>query len=126
MRSSLRRLRDSCGLPQEPVEIFVFPASCPVVAVEFTFSAIEFACVNSSASIFVNFLRNHGVEHFVVNDVLEEPGWNKWRVQQRMDTNHFVLFLDRSEDKVFFGGMLPFAAPGDRVTSERIVEILGI
>ena len=66
------------------------------------------------------------MQHFVVNDVLEEPGWDKWRIQQRMDTDHFVLLLDRSEDEVFFGGMLPFAAPGDRVTSQRVAEVFGI
>jgi hypothetical protein len=51
----------SAILPQEAVQIFVFPASCSVVAVKFTFSAVEFWGVNSSSAIFVNFLRNHGV-----------------------------------------------------------------
>src|ERR1700676_3088618 len=87
-------------LTQKTVQIFIFPASCSVVAVKFTFSAIEFRCVNSSTPIFVNLLRNHGVQQFVVNDVLEEPGCDKWRIQQRMDTNHFVLLLHRSEDEV--------------------------
>jgi len=111
---------------QKPVEIFVFPASGSVIAVEFAFSSIEFAGMNSSAPIFVGLLRNYGMEHFVINDVFEEPGWDKWRIQQRMDADHFVLFLDCPEDKVFLGGLLPFPAPGDRVTSQGIVEILGI
>ena len=111
---------------QKPVEIFVFPASGSVIAVEFAFSSIEFAGVNSAAPVFVDLLRDYGMEHFVVNDVFEEPSWDKWRIQQRMDADHFVLFLDRPENKVFFGGMLPFPTPGDRVTSQGIVEILGI
>jgi hypothetical protein len=43
-----------------------------------------------------------------------------------MNTDHFVFFLDCSEDKIFLGGLLSFAAPGDGVTSERITEILSV
>ena len=93
---------------------------------EFAFSPIEFGGVNPPAPVFVDLLRDYGMEHFVINDVFEEPRWNKWRIQQRMDANHFVLFLDRPEDKVFLGGLLPFPAPSNRVTSQDIVEILGI
>jgi hypothetical protein len=111
---------------QKTVEIFVFPASGSVIAVEFAFSSIEFAGVNSSAPVFVDLLRDYGMEHFVVNDVFEEPRWDKWRIQQWMNADHLVLFLDRPEDKVFLGGLLPFPAPGDRVTSQGIIEIFGI
>ena len=62
----------------------------------------------------------------MVKDVLKEPGGNERRIQERMDPDHFVLFLDRSEDEVFFWGALPFAAPGDGVAFQRVTEIFGI
>ncbi len=43
-----------------------------------------------------------------------------------MYPNDFVLFLNRAEDEIFFGGIFPFAAPGDRVPFERVAEIFGI
>ena len=84
---------------------------------ELTFTAVKLPRVNFSAPAFVDFLWHYGVKHFMVNDVFQEPGRNKRRIQQGMDTDHFVFFVNRSEDKVFFWGALPFSAPGDCITS---------
>jgi len=43
-----------------------------------------------------------------------------------VDADHLILFLDGSENEVFFWGVLPFAAPGNGITSERIAELFGI
>jgi hypothetical protein len=124
--SKLQSHAKRAALPQKPIEIFVFPASCPVVTVELAFTPVKLPRVNLSATVFVNFLRYDGVKHFVVNDILQKPGRNERCVQQRMNTNHFVFFVNRSEDKVFFWGELPFSAPGDPITSQRITEVSGI
>src|ERR1700722_20927459 len=71
------------GLAQETVKILIFPAPRSVVAVKFTFPAIELAGVYSSSPVLIDLFRYHGVEHFVVNDVFKEPGWNERRIQQR-------------------------------------------
>ena len=76
----MRMLRD-WKLKKESVEIIVFPASGTVIAVKLTLSPVEFTRVNSSPPVIVNLLRHHRVEHFMVDDVFEEPGWNKWRIQ---------------------------------------------
>ena len=68
-------------LAQEPVKIFIFPAPGSIVAVKFTFPAIELASVNSSTTVFIDLLWYHSVEHFVVKDILKKPSWNERRIQ---------------------------------------------
>jgi hypothetical protein len=43
-----------------------------------------------------------------------------------MDTDDLVLFLDGPKYKIFFGKGTPFAAPSDRISLERVTEILGV
>ena len=66
------------------------------------------------------------MQHFVVDNVFKEPGRNKRSIQSWMYPNDFVFLLNRAEDEIFFGGMFPFAAPGDCVALERTAEVFGI
>ena len=43
-----------------------------------------------------------------------------------MNPNDLVLFLNGAEDKIFLGGIFPFAAPGDRVPFQRVAEVFGV
>jgi len=63
--------------PEKSVKILVFPASRSVITVKLAFAPVKFTSVNLSASVFVNLLWNNGVEHFVVDDIFEEPGRDK-------------------------------------------------
>jgi hypothetical protein len=111
---------------KESIEILVFPTSCPGIVVKLAFSPIEFVGVNLSASVFVNLLGNNCMQHLVIDHVFEEPGGNKWRIQQGMDTDDFVLLLNRSEDKIFFWGASPSAAPDDLVALKRITKVFNV
>jgi hypothetical protein len=90
------------------------------------FSPVEFSGMNPPVPVLVNFLGNNRMEHLVIDDVFKEPGRDKRRIQEWMDTDHFVLLLYRSEDKIFFWGVLPSSAPDDLVALKRITKVFDV
>jgi hypothetical protein len=93
---------------------------------ELSFTPAKLGRVDSPSAAAINLFRNNRMQHFVVNNVFKEPGRNKRSIQAWMYPNDFVLLLNRAEDEIFFGGIFPFAAPGDCVALERIAEVFGI
>src|SRR3954469_3758317 len=63
------------------------------------------------------------MQHLVIKNVSEEPWGNELLVQQRIDPDHAILFLDRAENKILFGPAFPFPAPDHCVTAQLASEI---
>ena len=122
-RSLSRRFRISVELSQKAREIFVFPTTRAFVKAEFAFAAIEFVGVNTASAISLRFVRHDGVQHFVIQDVFEEPERNEFLIEPRIDSNHAIFFLDCTENKIFFRPFATFPAPNHFVTAQTIAEM---
>jgi hypothetical protein len=119
----------SCGhdglaaLPQEAREIFVFPAPSALVKTKFAFAPIEFVGMDTAPAIPLRFVRHDGVQHFVIENVFEEPERNEFLIEPRIDPDHAIFFLDRAEDKIFFRTFATFPAPNHFVAAQTIAEV---
>ena len=63
------------------------------------------------------------MQHFVVKDILQKPGWNERLIEQRMNPNHPIFFLDGAENKILFGPLPAFAAPDYPITAQPAAEV---
>jgi hypothetical protein len=82
--------------------------------------------VNAATTGGIFLLRYNRVKHLVIDDVFEKPGRNKRRIEQRMNPNDTVLFLDRTKNKVFFRGQSSLASPTDGVAAKRAIKIFSV
>ena len=110
-------------LPQKAGEIFVFPASRAFVEAELAFAAIEFIGMHAAPAITSRLVRHDRVQHFVIEDVLEEPKRNKSLIEPGIDANDAVLFLDGAENKILFRTVAAFTPPNNLVTTKTVAEM---
>jgi len=82
-----------------------------MIAAKLTLAPIEFLGVNTPPSVPQRFVRNDGVQHFVIKDIFQKPPRNESLIQQRMNANHAVFFLNRSKNKMVFRSMFSATAP---------------
>ena len=111
------------ALPQEAREIFVLPAPSALVKTKFAFPPIEFVGMNTAPAIPLRFVRDDGVQHFVIENVFEEPERNEFLIEPRIDPDHAIFFLDGPENKIFFRTFPAFAAPNHFVTAKTVTEM---
>jgi hypothetical protein len=110
-------------LPQEPREVFVFPATSALIEAELAFAPVKFVGVNAAPTVPLRFVRDDGVQHFVIENVFKEPERNEFLIEPWIDANDAIFLLDRAENKIFFRTFATFAAPNDFVTAQTIVEV---
>ena len=75
------------------------------------------------------FVRHDRVQHFVIKNVLEEPERDEWLIEQWINPNDAIFFLDRSENEIFFRTLFTSTAPHHFVTTKptakiRVVELI--
>ena len=66
------------------------------------------------------------MEHFVINHVFQKPSRNEGGIQKRVDPDDAIFFLDCAKYEILFWWQSSPSAPSDRVSFERIVEILSV
>src|ERR1700751_3460579 len=113
-------------LSQKSIQIFVLPATRPLVAMKPLFSTVEFVRMNAATTGSILLLRYDRVKHLVIDDVFEKPRRNKRRIEQWMNPDDTVLFLDRTKYKVFFRGQFSLTSPSDAVAAKGAVKILSV
>lgn len=62
--------------------------------------AQKFLSVHLASAGWKRFVRHYGVQHFVVDDVFNKPEGHERRVEQRMNTDDLVVFLNGPKNKV--------------------------
>jgi hypothetical protein len=116
--------RDGCApLAQKTREIFLFPTSGTFVEAKFAFAAIEFVGVHTAPPITAHLVRHNRMQHFVIQNVLEEPKRDEALIEPGIDTNDAIFFLDGPENKIFFRTFSAFATPNHFVTAKTVTEM---
>ena len=64
--------------------------------------------------------------HFVVDDVIEKPRRHKSPVEQWMNADDAIVFLDCAEDDAASRALPAFAPPKNRVATQTIAKITRI
>ena len=68
-------------------------------------------------------VRHDRMQHFVIQDVLEEPKRHEALIEPGIDTNDAIFFLDRPENKIFFRTFSAFTAPNHFVSAKTVTEM---
>jgi len=63
------------------------------------------------------------MQHFMIQDVLEEPKRHEALIEPGIDTNDAIFFLDGPENKIFFRTLSAFVAPNHFVTAKTVTEM---
>ena len=71
----------------------------------------------------LGFVRHDGMQHFVIQNVLEKPERDEFLIQPRIDANDAVFFLDSAENKIFLRTFPTFAAPDYLVPTQAIAKV---
>lgn len=98
-------------LTQKAGEVLLFPATGAIVTMKFALSPVEFLGMDLAASAAQNSVWHHRVEHLVEENVFQIPARHKCLIQQPMDPNDAIFFLDRSKNKMIFRAILSATAP---------------
>src|SRR5205807_2802347 len=110
-------------LSQKPREIFFFPPARTAVTRKFPLALVKFFRVNATASIRPSFIRNHRMQHLVIKNVTEEPRRHERLIEERINPDYAVFFLDGAENEILFRAPLPFPAPRHFVTAQLSAEV---
>src|SRR5213078_4440999 len=82
------------------------------------FPLVKLFGVDPAPSVGARFVRYHRVQHFVIENVTEEPWRNERLVEQWVDPDHAILFLNRPKNKIILRSSLPFLAPNHLVSAQ--------
>lgn len=108
---------------QEAREVFGFPPSRASITREGFFAAVKFLGVDATPARSVGFVRDNGMQHLVIKDVLEEPARHERLVEQRMNPNDTIFLLDRAENKILLWTLAPTPTPDHSVTAQSSAEM---
>lgn len=68
-------------------------------------------------------IRDHGMKHLMVENILQKPERHEGLIQQRIDANDSILFLDRSKNKIIFWPMFSPATPYHFITTQPAAKM---
>src|SRR6266403_2988369 len=119
----VRLRRAAPRLAQKTRKIFLFPTSGTFVEAKFAFAAIEFFGMHTAPPITARLVGHDRMQHFVIQDVLEEPKRHEALIEPGIDTNDAIFFLDGPENKIFFRTFSVFAVPNQFVTAKTVTEM---
>lgn len=108
---------------QKTREIFFFPAARAAVTRELALTSIEFLGVDATPATADGFVRNDGVQHLMIENVFEKPNRDEGLIEQGIDSNDAILFLDGAENKIFLGPLFAPASPHHFVTAKAAAKI---
>lgn len=114
------------SLSKEARQILFLPRLRTPEPAKFSLPAIELLMVHEPTAVRIVLIRHDRMKHLVINDVLQKPRWDERAIQQRMNPNDSVIFLNRAENDVILRAELALSPPDDRVSLQPIPEILGV
>src|SRR5438270_12128138 len=89
-------------LSQKPREIFFFPPARTAVTRKFPLALVKFFRVNAAAAIGPSFIRNYCMQHLVIKNVTKEPRRHERLIEERIDSDDAVFFLNGAENEILF------------------------
>src|ERR1700736_792674 len=63
------------------------------------------------------------MQHFVVEDVTQKPRRNERLIQQRINPNDPIFFLDCAEDEIIFRALFASSSPLHLISAQSTAEI---
>src|SRR5882762_1212408 len=94
-----------------------------MIAAKRTLAPIEFLGVHAPPSTPQKFVRHDGVKHFVIEHVFQKPSRHECLIEERVNSNHAVLFLNRSKDKMVLGTVFSATPPFHFVIAKSAAKI---
>ncbi len=94
-----------------------------MITAKFALTPIEFLGVHPPPATSQQFVRHDGVKHFVMEHVFQKPPRHECLIEQGMDTNHPVFFLDRSKNEMVFRAMFSAPSPFHVVITKPAAKI---
>ena len=113
-------------LAQEAPEIVLLPLDGALVKAEASLALEEFIVMDDATPGAVVSVRNKRVQHLVEDHVLHVPTRNKFAIEQRMNPDNPIIFLNAAEDDHRCGFLATLLSPRDRVLAQTIAEVLTI
>src|SRR5947207_7351163 len=110
-------------LAQNTREIFLFTTSGTFIGAKFAFAEIEFVGVHTAPPIIAHLVRHDRMQHFMIQDVLEEPKRHEALIEPGIDTNDAIFFLDGPENKIFLRTFPACTARNHFVTAKTVTEM---
>src|SRR5688572_21470756 len=113
----------ACRSAQEAGEVLLFPRLGSLEPMELALPLEELLVVHEPPTLRVVPVRHDGMEHLVIDHVLEKPCGNECLIQERMDADHAVLFLDGAEDDVVLWPLAAPPPPLNDIATEAVAEV---
>ena len=110
-------------LAQEAREICFFPATSAPVTAELTFAAVELFRMHAATAVWQRLIRYDRMQHLVIKHVTQKPQRYEQLIEQRVDADYAILFLDRAKNEIFSWPMFPPAPPYHFVTPKTPPKI---
>jgi len=63
------------------------------------------------------------MQHFVIKNVFKKPAGNERLIEQRMNSNDTIFFLNRAEDEVLARSLLPTSTPHNAITTKTSPKV---
>src|SRR5271154_1223604 len=102
------------ALPLKKLKTLLFPFFCKVELGELLFLFPEFTRMAMDRPSRVDAGRNHGVEHLMVDDELDEVEWHGRIVEQRVDPDLIAVPIKAAECHALECAEAPVRRPTDR------------
>lgn len=93
---------------------------------ELALAPVEFIRVHAATSAFGDLIGDERMEHFVIEDVFEEPARDPFLIEPRVDPDDAIFLLDGAENEVGFRPTFALLAPNDFVIPQSSAEMAGV
>ena len=87
------------------------------------FTTIEFVCMNTATTGGIFLLRYNRMKHLVVDDVFEKPRRNKRCIEEWMNPDDPVLFLNGTKNELLSRSMFSPPSPAHFVAAKTLSKM---
>ncbi len=94
-----------------------------MIAAKLALPTIEFVGVHAPPATSQEFVRYDRMQHFVIEDVFQKPARHECLIEQRVNSNYPVFFLNRSKNEMIFRPMFPATTPFHLVIAKPAAKI---
>ena len=84
---------------------------------------IKFFGVHAAPATSQKFVRHDRVQHFMIENVFQKPARHECLIEQRVNSNDAVFFLDRSKNEMILRPMFPATSPFHFVIAKPAAKI---
>lgn len=111
---------------QEASEIVFFPGFGAAPPVKAAFPLVKFLVVHDPAPGSVKFIAHHRVTHLVINHVFQKPDRYESAVEQGMNPDDAIFFMDRPENNLITRPGLALAPPDEAIAFEPVAKVASV